>query len=103
GWPFSSRVGIQYAERSSPAGSQVVAGLANSDAPVVAALVLLLPQNVCRCEAPAMPGKTIGSSGRRWLILQEALNSGTRTLPAGTGLATVASYSASCLSHLAWS
>ena len=35
-----------------------------SDARVVVALVVVLPMNVCECEAPGRPGKTIGSSGR---------------------------------------
>src|SRR5690348_5775074 len=70
---------------------------------VVFASVLSLPRKVCMCEAADMPGKTIGSSGREWLTVQEALNLGTRTLPAGTGAGFMAVKSASCFCHLAWS
>ena len=38
-----------------------------------------LPKNSCRWELPGWPGKTIGSSGARWLAGQSAVNSATRT------------------------
>jgi hypothetical protein len=55
------------------------------------------------CDAPGMPGNTIGSSGREWPYAQVALNSGTRTESAGTGRGTSASNSASCAFQAAWS
>src|SRR4249919_2801688 len=59
--PLSS-VGIQYADRS-PLALQVVWPLL-SDSTVEAAFVVVLPMNVCWCEAPGRFGKTIGSSPR---------------------------------------
>src|SRR4051794_7384376 len=55
-------VGIQYADRS-PRALHVVAP-AVSESTVVFAFVVVLPMNVCMCDAPASPGNTIGSSGR---------------------------------------
>ena len=43
---------------------------ARSDSYVEDAFVVRLPTNVCSCDAPAFPGKTIGSSGARWLKRQ---------------------------------
>src|SRR6266568_3674783 len=57
--PLNS-VGCQYADRS-PLALQVVWPLL-SDSTVEAAFVVVLPMNVCRCEAPGKFGKTIGSS-----------------------------------------
>src|SRR3954452_15017727 len=56
------RVGIQY-----PVLSPGVMHAVPPDcrlARVVAAFVVVLPMNVCECEAPGMVGNTIGSSGR---------------------------------------
>src|SRR4051794_16294633 len=61
-WSPLSRVGIQYPVLS-PGVMQAVPPDC-SDASVVAALVVVLPMNVCECEAPGMFGKTIGSSLR---------------------------------------
>ncbi|GAA4756814.1 hypothetical protein GCM10025783_32710 [Amnibacterium soli] len=38
-----------------------------------------LPKNVWWCDAPGMPGNTIGSSFAKWLTVQVAWNSGTFT------------------------
>src|SRR5262245_12646901 len=59
--PFSS-VGIQYPVLS-PGVMQAVLP-AWRLASVVAAFVVVLPMNVCGCDAPGMFGNTIGSSGR---------------------------------------
>src|SRR5438552_16397222 len=80
--PLNS-VGIQYADRS-PLALQVVCP-AVRDATVVAAFVVVLPMNVCRCEAPGRFGYTIGSSpasGR--LTEQFAWNSWNPPLSGGT-------------------
>src|SRR5690349_5411881 len=55
------------------------------------------------CDAPGMPGKTIGSSGCEWLYAQVALNSGTRTVVAGTARGTIALNWASWAFQAAWS
>src|SRR3954453_15240729 len=54
--------GTQYAVRFSVPPAQVEFPLEASDAAVVLALVPVLPKNVCRCDLPGCPGKTIGSS-----------------------------------------
>ena len=43
---------------------------ARSESYVDDASVVRLPTNVCWCDAPAFPGKTIGSSGAWWLKVQ---------------------------------
>src|SRR4051794_8199519 len=49
---------------------------ARSDASVVLASVVVLPRNVCECDAPGCPKNTIGSSGRSLrLLAQLAWNS----------------------------
>ena len=54
---------------------------------VVLALVVVLPKKLCMCDAPGRPGKTIGSSGSRWVNGQSARNSATRTIgPPGGGV-----------------
>ncbi len=45
---------------------------------MVWALVTVLPKKLCMCEAPGSPGRTMGSSGSRWLYVQSAGNSATR-------------------------
>src|SRR3954451_19228263 len=73
GWLPLYMVGIQYADLS-PGARQVVLPACN-DASVVAAFVVVLPMNVCMCDAPGWLGLTIGSSGRSWLTAQSAWNS----------------------------
>src|ERR1041384_6183662 len=51
----------------------------SSDCWVVRALVERLPKKSCEWEAPGRFGRTIGSSGSRWLIGHSARNSATRT------------------------
>src|SRR3954463_7002794 len=71
--PLSS-VGIQYPVLSP--GVMHAVPPACRLASVVAALVVVLPMNVCECEAPGMFGNTIGSSGRlERLTAQFAWNS----------------------------
>src|SRR6476469_4437611 len=80
--PLNS-VGIQYADRS-PLALHVVAPLA-SESMVVAAFVVVLPMNVCRCEAPGRPGNTMGSSGRLVRLTEQlAWNSWKPPLFGGT-------------------
>ena len=64
-----SSVGTQYAAVSARRGMHVVP-LERSDPYVEDAFVERLPTKVWSCEAPARPGKTIGSSGARWLKRQ---------------------------------
>ena len=83
-----SSVGNQYADLSCGTVQLVVVPLATSDAAVVWAFVERLPMNVWLCEAPAWPGKTIGSSGRVWVGVQFAWNSWCVTVvsaPGGAG------------------
>src|SRR3954451_4519453 len=100
GWPSLSSVGVQYA-LVSPGALQVF-GAANSFAVVVKASTLG-PKKVCRCEAPGIPGRTIGSSGPSLATVQSVWTSGTRVVPAVTGFALMASKAASSLAHLTWS
>jgi hypothetical protein len=62
---------------------------------------VVLPTNECRCDAPGMPGKTIGSSASRWLYVQSARNSGLSPTPAGTGSVLSAWYAATWACHAA--
>lgn len=61
----SYSVGTQYEDRS-VVGAQVVRPF-SSEARSERALVVSLPKKLCMCEAPGRPGKTIGSSGARWV------------------------------------
>ena len=86
--PFLSSVGNQYAERSCGTVQLVVVPAATSEAAVVWAFVVELPMNVWLCEAPAWPGKTIGSSGSVLVGVQFAWNSWCVTVvsaPGGAG------------------
>jgi hypothetical protein len=69
----------------------------------VSASTALLPTKECMCEAPGRPGKTIGSSGDRWLYLQSARNSGRLPTPAGTGSIFRDLYALTCAFQAAWS
>src|SRR5882757_5428264 len=40
----------------------------------------MAPKKLCMCEAPGRFGKTIGSSGSRWVYGHSARNSATRTI-----------------------
>ncbi len=64
--PSTVSVGIQYAEWSST-GLQVVSVSWKRLSVVVFAFVDRLPKNECMCDAPGMPGKTIGSFCPEWL------------------------------------
>src|SRR5262245_38104439 len=78
-------VGNQYADRSSGARHDVApTPAACSEASVVAALVVLLPVKLCSCDAPGRFGRTIGSSGSRWLTSQFTWNSWCVTSSAGS-------------------
>lgn len=65
-----------------------------------------LPKKLCMCEAPGSPGKTIGSSGARWVYGHSARNSATRTTSAaalGAGAAPApVSGPADALPVVAW-
>jgi hypothetical protein len=74
--PLNS-VGTQYEEMSAR-GLQLPVAPAR-DCVVELALVEWLPKKSCEWDAPARPGRTIGSSGSRWLSGQSARNSATRT------------------------
>src|SRR6266496_6543388 len=78
-------VGNQYADRSSGARHDVApTPAACSEASVVAALVVLLSVKLCSCDAPGRFGRTIGSSGSRWLTSQFTWNSWCVTSSAGS-------------------
>ena len=71
GLPFCSSVGNQY-DAVSFLSSHELAPVVLSDSGVENAVGCVLPMNVCRCDAPGIPGNTSGSSGACRVTLQLA-------------------------------